>query len=305
MPISWGKTKVYRNALERLLGRSIVELSEKDPGFLSEVARRRNISLALFDIEGFTDLTNYASPEAVVELLNAYFGGITRVVVENKGMVDAFFNEAVFCIFGAPIDEREHPALACKAALAGLRETVKLAAEWQVKGFARIKASIGIATGQCIVGNFGSEERTIYTAIGDLVNYTEQLRAATRLYGAPIIVSQETAQAARGRMLVRELDVMRGSGQKKHAPVFELLGPLDQASPTMREAVGVFEKGLELYRKREWEQAVSYFGDVSRLVGDDGPSRLFIRRCEHYLRHAPPPHWDGVHSPSMRMPESQ
>ena len=299
MPISWGKTKVYRNALERLLGRSLIDLAEKDPGFLSEGARRRNISLALFDIEGFTDLTKYASPDAIVELLNSYFGGITRVVIEHKGMVDAFFNEAVFCIFGAPLDDREHSVSACRAALGGLRETVKLAAEWHLKGFAKVKASIGIATGQCIVGNFGSEERMIYTAIGDLVNYCEQLRAATRLYGAPVVISRETAEAARGRMLVRELDIVRGPGEK-HAPIFELMGPLDAATPSMREAVGAFERGLDLYRRREWEQAVSYFGDVSRLIGEDGPSRLFIRRCEHYLHNAPPPHWDGVHSPSMR-----
>jgi adenylate cyclase len=220
-------------------------------------------------------------------------------------MVDAFFNEAVFCIFGAPIDEREHPAMACKAALGGLRETVKLAAEWSVKGFAKIKASIGIATGQCIVGNFGSEERMMYTAIGDLVNYCEQLRAHTRLYGAPIVISRETAEAARGRMLVRELDIVRGAGEKKHAPIFELMGPLETATPSMRDAVHAYERGLDLYRRREWEQAVSYFGDVSRLIGEDGPSRLFIRRCEHYLRHAPPPQWDGVHSPSMRIADIQ
>lgn len=302
MPISWGKTKVYRNALERLLGKSIVELSEKDPGFLNEGARRRNVSLALFDIEGFTELTNYASPEAVVELLNAYFGGITRVVLEHKGMVDAFFNEAVFCIFGAPLDDREHALHGAQAALAGMRETVRLAAEWQLKGFARIKASIGIATGQCIVGNFGSEERMIYTAIGELVNYTEQLRAATRLYGVPVIVSAETANTVRGRMLVRELDVIRGPGEK-YAPIFELMGPLQAVPQSLRDAAGLFEKGLELYRKREWEQAISYFADVSRLTGDDGPSRLMTRRCEHYLRHAPPPHWDGMHSPSMKLPE--
>lgn len=69
MPISWGKTKVYRNALERLVGRSIMELAEKDPALLTEGARRRNVSLALFGIDGFTDLTNYASPKAIVELL--------------------------------------------------------------------------------------------------------------------------------------------------------------------------------------------------------------------------------------------
>lgn len=300
MPISWGKTKVYRNALERLVGRSIMELAEKDPALLTEGARRRNVSLALFDIDGFTDLTNYASPEAIVELLNTYFGGITRVVCENQGMVDAFFNEAVFTIFGAPLDDRAHPVNACKAAYDGMRETVRLAAQWQLKGFAKIKASIGLVTGQCIVGNFGSEQRMMYTAVGDLVNYCEQLRQATRLYGVPIMISKETADAVRGRMLTREIDIVQGPG-KRAAAIYELVAPTELATPVMREAVELFERGLGLYRKREWEQAESYFSDVTRLVGDDGPARLFSRRCSHYVNFAPPAQWDGVHAPSRRV----
>ncbi|GIK51361.1 MAG: hypothetical protein HPKKFMNG_02185 [Planctomycetes bacterium] len=300
MPISWGKTKSFRGPLEKLVGRSLLELAEKEPSMLTEGARRRPVSLGLFDIEGFIELTNYASPEAIVELLNAYFGGITRCVTEHQGLVDAFFNEAVFTIFGAPQEDREHPLHACQAALAGMREIVRLAAQWQIKGFARIKASIALCTGPCIVGNFGSEQRLIYTAIGDLVNWCEQLRACTRLYGVPILISRETAAAVRGQMVTRELDTLRVPGGRT-TTVHELVGMPDSVSAPVREAMGLFERGLELYRRREWEQAESYFADVNRLVGDDGPSRLFTRRCQHYMLYAPPPEWDYVHAPSQRL----
>jgi adenylate cyclase len=293
--------RIGRAQLERYAGKTLVEVADKNPDILKLGASRRNVSLVYLDIWGFTEVTNYASPQAVVDLLVDYFARMTRVIRGNKGFVDKFFGDAIFSIFGAPREDAQHPHSASKAALAALRETLKLAAEWHVQGFGRISQSIGVVTGPAIVGNIGTEERAMYTAVGEAVSLTVQLQQASRLYRAPIVISRDTHIAVRREMLTRELDVIKIHGTDRTTPVFELLGERNEVPDRIQMFADVFERGLRAFRQRDWERAEKRFQDADKIAGDDGPSRLYIRRCALYRKHPPPPEWDLVHAHTVRI----
>jgi adenylate cyclase len=293
--------KVAREQLERYAGKLLVETAQKKPDILKLGASRRIVTLGYLDIWGFTEVTSYASPEAVVDLLCDYFSRMTTLVRGNLGFVDKFFGDAMFVIFGAPVDDDEHPLHACKAAYSALRETYKMAAEWQLKGFGRISQSIGLVTGPAIVGNVGNTERAMYTAIGEAVNLTVQLQQASRLYRSPVIISRETNAAVRQQFLTRELDVVKVHGTDRTTPIFELVGPRGEVPDQNRMMVEIFERGLRSFRERDWDRAEKRFQDADKITGDDGPSRLYLRRCMLYRKHPPPPEWDHVHAHTVRL----
>lgn len=293
--------KVNRETLERYAGKLLVETAEKNPDVLKLGASRRNVTLAYLDIWGFTEVTSYASPDAVVELLCNYFSRMTDLIRGNRGFVDKFFGDAIFSIFGAPVDDDVHPLHACKAVYSALRETYKMAAEWQLKGFGRISQSIGLVTGPAIVGNVGTNERAMYTAIGEAVSLTVQLQQAARLYRSPIIISRETNAAVKEQFLTRELDVIKVHGSERTTTIFELVGPRDDVQDQNRMMVEIFERGLKSFRDRDWDRAEKRFRDADKITGDDGPSRLYLRRCALYRKHPPPPEWDLVHAHTVRL----
>ena len=295
--------KVSREQLVRYAGKLLVETAEKKPEILKLGASRRVVTLAYLDIWGFTEVTSYASPEAVIDLLCEYFSRMTNLIRGNMGFVDKFFGDAIFAIYGAPVDDDLHPLHAAKAAYSALRDTYKMAAEWDLKGFGRIAQSIGLVTGPAIVGNVGTEERAMYTAIGEAVNLTVQLQQASRLYRSPIIISRETNAAIKEQFLTRELDVVKVQGTDRTTPIFELIGPKGEVQDQNRIMVEIFERGLKSFRERDWDRAEKRFKDADKISGDDGPSRLYMRRCSLYRKHPPPPEWDLVHAHTLRIGE--
>ncbi|MCC6466570.1 MAG: adenylate/guanylate cyclase domain-containing protein [Planctomycetes bacterium] len=299
MPIF--RSKVHRRDLERYAGRLLVQQAEKDINVLKLGASRRNVSLVYLDIWGFTEITTYASPEAVAELLCEYFSRMTGVIRAHQGFVDKFFGDAIFAMFGAPLDDARHALHASQAALACLRETARLAAEWHVKGFGKISQSIGVVTGPAIVGNVGNEERAMYTAVGEAVSLTVQLQQLSRLYRAPVIASRETAVQVRDELVARELDVIRIAGTDRTTTIYELLGSREETPEQVKMVADLYERGLKSFWQRDWDRAEKRFADADRMAGDDGPSRLYQRRCQLYRKHPPPPDWDMVHAHTVRM----
>src|SRR5690606_17349907 len=221
---------------------------------------------------------------------------MTNEIRANRGFVDKFFGDAIFAIFGAPVNDEAHPLNASRAVLAALRETLKLAAEWHVQGFGRISQSIGAVTGPAIVGNIGTPERAMYTAIGEAVTLTVQLQQASRLYRAPIIISRETNAAVKGEMLTRELDVIKIHGTDRTTSIYELVGVRSEVPGNVQMFVDVFDRGLRAFRSRDWDRAEKRFQDADKIAGDDGPSRLYIRRCKLFRKPPPPADWDLVHA---------
>ncbi|MDC1142569.1 adenylate/guanylate cyclase domain-containing protein [Planctomycetota bacterium] len=292
--------KIPRETLQRYAGKLLVETARNNPEALKLGASRKHVSLVYLDIWGFTEVTNYASPEAVIDLLVHYFSRMTKLIRGNHGFVDKFFGDAIFNIFGAPVDDEKHALNACAAALECYSETLRMAAEWSLKGFGNVQQSIGVVTGPAIVGNIGNEERAMFTAVGEAVGLTVQLQQASRLYRAPIIISRDTHKLVKDEYVTRELDIIRINGSDRTTRIYELVGKHDDVPDQTKMVMDLFRRGVKLFRERDWDRAEKRFKDANRMSGDDGPSRLYLRRCTLYKKHPPPPNWDLVHSSKVK-----
>ena len=144
---------------------------------------RKELTVFFSDIEGFTDLTDRLEAEQISEILNSYLSEMARIADECGGTIDKFIGDGIMIFFGDPgTIGRKADALACvRMALRMRKRTQELCAEWEDRvGPDPMHARMGINTGYCTVGNFGSEDRLDYTIVGAAVNTASRLESTAR-----------------------------------------------------------------------------------------------------------------------------
>jgi class 3 adenylate cyclase/CHASE2 domain-containing sensor protein len=157
---------------------------------------RRTLAFLFADIRGFVALSAKAPPEAVLALLNRYFGAMIPVLHANGGTIDNFRGDGVMVMFGAP-NALDAPARAAvDAARTMLGRLDALNGELAAEGIEPLSIGISLACSEAVVGNVGSRERFNYTALGDGANVAARLQEVARSSGWPVVASAELVAAA-------------------------------------------------------------------------------------------------------------
>ncbi|MEM9213469.1 MAG: response regulator [Cyanobacteria bacterium P01_F01_bin.150] len=166
------------SVLRRFLPPTLVQKAAQGELSLDLRPEPRLVTVLFSDIVGFTQISNTLRSRRVASLLNEYLAGMTRAVFENGGTVDKFMGDAVLAIFGAP--EEISPNEQVRQAIASARQMLvsleALNAKWQAQGIPPIQFRCGIHQGTAVVGMFGGEERSDYTAIGPSVNIASRIQ---------------------------------------------------------------------------------------------------------------------------------
>lgn len=162
--------------------------------------RRKKLTIFFSDIQDFTRTTEDLQAEDLTFILNDFFTEMSKIALEHGATIDKFIGDAMLMFFGDPESRGiEEDARACvRMAIAMQRTMRRLQGKWQTMGYQRpFRMRVGINTGFCNVGNFGSPDRMDYTIIGGEVNLTARLQAAADPDG--ILMSYET------HVLVRDI----------------------------------------------------------------------------------------------------
>ena len=162
-------------------------------GELSKKHQRKNLTVFFSDIVSFTELSDTLEPELLAKLVNNYLSEMTNIAIECGGTIDKFIGDAVMVFFGDPqtLGERQD-ALACVEMAAKMQKRIgDLQNYWKKIGIKKgMQVRMGISTGYCTVGDFGSQQRLDYTAFGSPVNLAARLE--TMAPAAKIIISEQT-----------------------------------------------------------------------------------------------------------------
>ena len=287
--------RFIQDALGRYTSPALVQELMQNPKALSlEWGESRVLTVFFSDIVSFTSISERLGPQRLVILLNEYLTAMTDIILEEGGVVDKYIGDAIMAFWGAPVEKKDHAVGACRAALRTRLRLKELQKDWERRFKEMVRFRAGINSGDAVVGNMGSLHKYNYTVMGDTVNLAARLEGANKVYGTDLMIAQGTWALVCHEMVARELDFMIVKGKDEPVRVYELMGEKMKTNAAVEELVERFEKTLRIYRDRSFKEAKDQFEAILEDYPGDGPSELYVKRCEDYLRNPPAEDWDGV-----------
>ncbi|PIB26777.1 adenylate cyclase [Amylibacter kogurei] len=207
---------------------------------------RKKLTVFFSDIKDFTATTERLQPEELTNLLNEYFSEMSAIAERHGATIDKFIGDAIVAFFGDPVTRgAAEDARAClKMAVEMQARLTELNLEWLERGYEHpFKARIGINTGYCNVGNFGSESRMNYTIIGAEANLAARLESIAKPGG--IVMSYETWALVRNQVSARPMRPTRFKGISREVVPYEVNMP--NSSQSTGHIVKESTTGMELF----------------------------------------------------------
>ena len=289
-----------RETFGKYLDPRIVEDLIQRPELLSSKGERRVMTVSFTDMMGFTSLTEGVTPVALVNVVNRYLSTMSEPIRRSGGIIDKYVGDAIMAFWGPPFTGADEQArLACEAGLGqvellpSFRQSLP-----EVLGIKRhvphVDMRIGIASGDVVIGNIGSEVSMSYTVMGDAVNLASRLENVNKVYGTHLLVNAMTRDMAKDYYEFREVDLILVVGKEEPEQVFEVLGRRGEVAQSKLDLAERFALGLAAYRRQAWTEAVTAFRSVLELAPEDGPARVFVDRIPLLSTQSLPANWDGV-----------
>ncbi|MFK8251546.1 CHASE2 domain-containing protein [Ancylobacter terrae] len=252
-----------RDAFGRFVSPAVIEQLATDPGRLVLGGEIRTLTVMFSDVRSFTSISERMDAQALTRFMNRYLSPMTDIVLERRGTLDKYIGDAIMAFWNAPLDDRDHARHATGAALAMLGELEVLNATLRREAAAigetaiEVRIGIGLATGDCCVGNFGSVKRFDYSALGDTVNLASRLEGATKFYGVVLLATDATHDLAPDLAWL-EVDTTRVKGRSQPVRIFTLVGDAAfAATPAYRDLAEAHGAMLGAYRAARFEEAAA------------------------------------------------
>ena len=285
------RQREIRQAFSLYMSPHYVDQLAQHPEKLVLGGETRLMTIMFCDIRGFTTLSEGMTSHELGQLINEFLTPMTEIVMAHRGTIDKYIGDCIMAFWNAPLDDAEHARNAVAAAQEMRRKLVELNRHWAASGRRTLQIGIGINSGECSVGNFGSHQRFNYSLLGDPVNLASRLEGLTKVYGVDLIVGEDTAEMLDDPGLI-ELDLVAVKGKTQAVRIFTL-------PPHPVEAQQYLERHAALltaYRRRDWAAALELLKDpVLAEESEMAPVYgLFRERIAQLQVEAPPSDWDGV-----------
>ena len=295
--------RMVRSAFSQYLSPALVERLAQEPERLRLGGEVRNMTFLFCDVRGFTSISEgfKQDPQSLTRLINQFLTPMTDAILARHGTIDKYMGDCIMAFWNAPIDNPQHAENASDSALAMFRElealNERLSAEAEIddREFAPLKVGVGLNTGDCVVGNMGSEQRFDYSVLGDAVNLASRLEGQSKNYGVGIVIGEDTHVAA-PEFAALELDLIAVKGKEEAVRIYALMG--DRAmrdSDDFKRLTEVQSRMLTAYRAQRWDQAEALLADCQDH--DDSLAmlyELYAERIAYYRENDPGAKWDGV-----------
>jgi class 3 adenylate cyclase len=229
------KLESLANRLARYLSPQLYRTLFDDPGDGDMTHKRKNLTVFFSDVVQFTDLSDTLEPERFAAVINSYLSEMASIAIEAGGTIDKFVGDAILVFFGDPETEGDsEDALRCLDMALGMQARIaELQSYWKKLGVSGgLHVRMGIATGFCTVGNFGSNQRLDYTVFGRPVNLAARLQAKA----APdsILIDQSTKELVESHIDCEPFRSLQPKGFSRPREVYKALDFKSEAKRSQR-----------------------------------------------------------------------
>ncbi|HBR20973.1 MAG TPA: adenylate/guanylate cyclase domain-containing protein [Nitrospiraceae bacterium] len=282
-----GKERRFvRRAFSQYMDETIVDYILKNPDVIKPGGRRKRVTVFFTDIAGFTTISESLPVEETAKILHTVLNEFTEVIIKDKGVIDKYIGDAIMAFWGAPLDTERDEINACYAALHCIEALSKINRRFKAEGMSEINMRVGINSGDAIVGNLGSDRLFDYTVVGDTVNLASRLEGANKVFRTKIIISESTLEKTGNIFFTRALGLIEVKGKTKPVRIFELVAENEKMEENKKEAVRLYNQGLELFKNSRFNDARDIFEGILKRFPDDGPSEFYKKRCMQAIENA-------------------
>jgi len=278
---------------------TIVERLQKNPGLIKLGGERKELSIVMTDLRGFTTLGESFGDdvEGLTQIMNDYMTALSIPVLKNDGTLIKFIGDASLHVHGAPLDDPNHAYTAVKTAQEMIKAIEEFNKELTAKGKPPVGMGAGVNTGETLIGNIGAKSKFGYDVLGDSVSTAARLEGQTKSYGVLLIIGPNTNEIVKDRIFTLELDniAVKGKtvGLRIYAPL--LCGDAGAMAEYLL-ARDTHDEMLAAYRAQEFDAAITM---CQKLMGEfdgqmDHSYELWIERCVEMKKVKLPEDWDGV-----------
>ena len=227
---------------------TIVERLQKNPDLIKLGGERRELSIVMTDLRGFTTLGESFGDdvEGLTQIMNDYMTALSVPVLANDGTLIKFIGDASLHVHGAPLDDANHAKTAVRTAQQMIQAIEEFNQGLVASGRPPVGMGAGVNTGETLIGNIGAKTKFGYDVLGDSVSTAARLEGQTKAYGVLLIIGPRTAELVRDEISVMELDCIAVKGKTIGLKIYtpELSSP-------------EHEKFLDLYYRGQWLKALA------------------------------------------------
>jgi adenylate cyclase len=279
--------KQIKGAFSRYVAPSIVNDMLDNPDKLKVGGERKDITCMFSDVRDFTSISEMLTPTELAMSLNRYMGEMTDIVFATNGTLDKYIGDAIVAFWGAPVDIGDHVNQAVNAGVLMIEALPAINKEFRSKNLPEFKIGLGLNSGECSVGNMGSDHIFAYTALGDTMNLGARLESLCKYYGAQILVSEYTYERMdKTRFTTRLIDKVVVKGKTEPVGVYEVLYSY-HTFMSDEQGLKDFKQAYEHFIIGNFEDARKLFhSNVENHPNDKASMRLKIA-CEKWIA-APP-----------------
>ena len=301
-----------RDAFSKYLSPDMVERVAGNPGELKLGGELRELTLLFCDVRGFTTISEQFDAVGLTSLINKLLTPLTNAILDRQGTVDKYMGDCIMAFWNAPINDNDHHYNGCTSALAMLAEmgplNERLEAEAKAEGRKHIPLVVGLGlnTGQCVVGNMGSDQRFDYSVLGDTVNLAARLEGQSKSYGMNVVLGPTTNAAVSDRLATIDLDFIQVKGKTSGTYIYGLMGGSDlREDPAFIKLQKMITEAMNTYRSQDFDKAREMFNSIRTLgsvdhrpwsldITLDTFCDLYEERITEYKLTPPAKDWDGV-----------
>lgn len=279
--------KQIKGAFSRYVAPAIVNDMLENPDKLKVGGEKRDITCLFSDVRDFTSISEKLTATELALALNRYMGAMTDVVFETNGTLDKYIGDAIVAFWGAPIDIGDHVNQAMEAAVKMLEILPNINHEFEKKGLPEFKIGLGLNSGECSVGNMGSDQIFAYTALGDNMNLGARLESLCKHYGAQILISEFTYDRMdKNRFQSRLIDKVKVKGKTQPVGVYEVLYSYHPFQVD-QDSLNNFKEAYDLYIKGKFEESIKLFTKIKQYHPHDKATNRLLETCQYWLKNPP------------------
>jgi adenylate cyclase len=264
---------------------TIVERLQKDPSLIRLGGERKELSIVMTDLRGFTTLGESFGDdvEGLTQIMNDYMTALSVPVLKNDGTLIKFIGDASLHVHGAPLDDANHARTAVQTAIEMIQAIEEFNKELTAKGRPPVGMGAGVNTGETLIGNIGAKTKFGYDVLGDSVSTAARLEGQTKSYGVLLIIGPRTAELVKDTLSVVWLDNIAVKGKTIGLDIY-----------TVGKTVAYkHEEYRKEYLRGDWKKALKWARELA--VDPAVDIQEYYKKMIERLEAGVPANWDGTY----------